>query len=102
MKDVFVSCTIYVVEHAPNSQKAIQNLMAFCRTFLPERHRVEIVDVFMHPERALANKVLLTPTLIIDSSPVRRIVGDLGDSSALRQALGLDSQRPEAFGGTDA
>ena len=103
MSDVFVSCTIYVVEHAPNSRHAVQNLTDFCRTFLPGRHRIEIVDVSLHPERAIADKVLLTPTLIIDSSsPARRIIGDLSDGGVLRQALGFDIQPPEALGGSDA
>jgi circadian clock protein KaiB len=103
MSDVFVSCTIYVVEHAPNSQHAVRNLTDFCRSFLPGRHRIEIVDVFLHPDRALADKILLTPTLIIDSSsPARRIVGDLSDGGILRQALGLNIRLPEARGGSDA
>jgi circadian clock protein KaiB len=103
MRDVLVSCTIYVVEHAPNSQNAIRNLTDFCRTFLPGHHRIEIVDVFLHPERALADKILLTPTLIIgSSSSARRIVGDLSEGGVLRQALGLNIQLPETLGGSDA
>ncbi len=103
MSDAFVFCTIYVVENAPNSQQAIRNLTDFCRTFLPGRHRIEIVDVFLHPERALAEKIVLTPTLMITSfSPARRIVGDLSDSGVLQQAFGLDIQPPGARGGINA
>lgn len=91
-----VSCRMYVVEHAPNSQRAVQNLTAFCQAHLPERHRIEIIDVFMHPERALADRILLTPTLVVDStSPARRIVGDLSDGSILQQVLNF------ALGGSD-
>jgi circadian clock protein KaiB len=91
-----VSCRIYVVEHAPNSQRAIQNLTAFCRAHLPELHRIEIIDVFTHPERALADKILLTPTLVVDSPlPARRVVGDLSDGTILRQALTFGPEAPE-------
>jgi len=103
MSDLLFSCTIYVVQHAPNSQHATRNLTDFCSAFLPDRHRIEIVDVFAHPERALADKILFTPTLIIDSSsPARRIVGDLSDADVLRQAFSLDIQPPRAQGGSDA
>jgi circadian clock protein KaiB len=91
-----VSCRIYVVEHAPNSQRAIQNLTTFCRVYLPERHHIEIIDVFAHPERALADKILLTPTLVIDAPlPARRVVGDLSDGTILQQALTFGLEGPD-------
>jgi len=103
MNDVFLSCRIYVVENAPNSQRALQNLTTFCRTYLPDKHKIEIVDVFAHPERALAERVLLTPTLVIDLPlPARRIVGDLSDGKLLRQALNIDTRGPDARASTDA
>ncbi len=98
-----VSCRIYVVEHAPNSQRAIQNLTAFCRAHLRERHRIEIIDVFAYPERALADKILLTPTLVIDTPlPARRVVGDLSDGTILRQALTLDLDASDDRASPDA
>ena len=98
-----VSCRIYVVGHAPNSQRAIQNLTALCRAHLPERHRIEIIDVFVQPDRALADKILLTPTLVIDTPfPARRVVGDLSDGTILRQALTLDLDASEDRVGPDA
>jgi len=55
---------------------------------------VEIVDVFKNPERALAEKVLLTPTLVIVTPPRQVIVGDLSDVEVLRGAPGSREDRP--------
>ncbi len=87
-----VDFKLYVVGHAPNSQRAIANLTALCRQHLPDRHHIEIVDVFEHPKRALDEGVMLTPLLIMPSAlPVVRIVGDLTEPSAVLRALGIDA-----------
>ena len=97
MTDVAVSFRIYVAGQAPNSRRAQANLTAFCRQFLADRHAIEVVDVLAEPDRALAEKVLLTPTLaILAPLPVRMIVGDLSDAAVLRQALGPELDEPGA------
>jgi len=81
---------LYVAGDAPNSALAIANLAAFCRANLPDRHEIEIVDVFREPQRALAESIFLTPTvLVLAPPPVRRIVGTLSHSLTLLLALGL-------------
>ncbi|GAC1633702.1 MAG: hypothetical protein NVS9B10_29240 [Nevskia sp.] len=81
---------LYVAGDAPNSGLALANLMAFCRAHLADRHEIEIVDVFEHPKRALAQGVFLTPTLHkLEPLPDRRIVGTLTQTQTLLQALGL-------------
>ena len=82
---------LYVADDAMNSVEAVANLTAFCRTHLPERHEIEVVDVFREPKRALADNVLMTPTLIkLAPPPLRRVVGTLSQSGTLRQVLGLE------------
>jgi len=82
---------LYVADDALNSARAVANLTALCRERLPGRHEIEVVDVFQHPERALADQIFLTPTLIkLAPSPVRRIVGSLGQTQNVLQALGLE------------
>ena len=48
---------LYVAARLPNSQRALANLTEFCRQHLADRHRIEVVDVFESPERALADNV---------------------------------------------
>jgi circadian clock protein KaiB len=90
MTDDTVRLRLYIAGDAPNSLRAMANLTAFCRSHLPGRHEIEIVDVFESPARALADQVLLTPALAIVSPPQpRMIVGDLSQTGPLRQALGI-------------
>lgn len=81
---------LYVAGTGPNSTAALSNLHELCRTHLPDRHEIEVVDVFRHPERALADGVLLTPMLVkLSPAPVRTIIGSLTQHDSLLQALGL-------------
>ena len=82
---------LYVAGDAQNSVMAIANLKAICREHLPDRHTIEVVDVFREPKRALEHGIFMTPTLIrCTPSPVRRVVGTLSQTQPVLQALGLD------------
>lgn len=81
---------LYVVGGAPNSVQAIANLEAICREYLKEGHRLEVVDVLEHPRRALADGVLVTPSLAkLAPRPRANLVGNLSDRSKVLLALGL-------------
>jgi circadian clock protein KaiB len=82
---------LYVAGDAQNSAHALANLNAICRTHLRDRHDIEIVNVFREPKRALADGILMTPTLVkLAPSPApRRIVGTLSQTQPVLQALGL-------------
>jgi circadian clock protein KaiB len=81
---------LYVAGDAQNSAQAIANLDALCREHLPDRHTIEIVDVFRQPERALAESIFMTPTLVkLAPHPVRTIVGTLSQTQPVLHALGL-------------
>lgn len=81
---------LYVAGEAPNSVQAIANLAALCRVHLPDRHEIEIVDVFREPKRALAESIFMTPTLVVLMPlPVRRIVGTLSRTQTVLLTLGL-------------
>jgi circadian clock protein KaiB len=82
---------LYIAGDAQNSAQAIANLAAICRGHLRDGHEVEVVDVFLEPERALADRILMTPTLVIlTPGPVRRIVGNLSQPASVLHALGLE------------
>jgi circadian clock protein KaiB len=83
---------LYVMGDTQNSVEAISNLTALCETYIPDRHEIEYVDVSLHPERALADGIFMTPTLIkLAPSPTRMIVGTLSKSHPVIQALGLNA-----------
>ena len=81
---------LYVAGDTRNSAQAVANLSALCNSHLPDRHEIELVDVFREPKRALKDHIFMTPTLIkIAPSPSGRIVGTLSESRLVLQALGL-------------
>jgi circadian clock protein KaiB len=83
---------LYVADSAQNSAQAVVNLTALCRAHLPDRHEIEVVDVFREPKRALADGIFMTPTLIkFAPSPVRRVVGSLSQTQTVLHALGLET-----------
>ncbi len=83
---------LYVAGDGPNSSQARTNLAALCRTCLPDRHQIEIVDVYKEPKRALADRIFMTPTLVrMSPAPVLAIVGSLSDTQSVLQALGMET-----------
>lgn len=81
---------LYVAGDALNSVQALANLTALCQAHLPGRHEIDVVDVFQEPQRALADGIFMTPTLVkLAPSPVQSIIGTLSQTPAVLLALGL-------------
>lgn len=86
---------LYVANSASNSVQAIANLEAICQQYLKGHYQLEIVDVFEQPLRALADGVIVTPSLLkLSPPPAARVVGNLSDTSKVRLALGLHGKTP--------
>jgi hypothetical protein len=74
-------------------------------TFSPSARRpsadVEVVDVLSEPERAEADRIMATPTVLrLSPDPVCRVIGDLSDFALAGAALGL-TFAPRAVHGND-
>src|SRR5688572_32839755 len=81
---------LYIAGAAPNSVQAIANLEAICREHLKGGHRLEVVDVLEHPGRAMADGVLVTPSLAkLFPLPAAGVVGNLSDTAKVLLTLGL-------------
>lgn len=86
---------LYVAGDALNSAQARANLAALCSAHLSGRYQIDIVDVFKEPKRALADAILMTPTLVkLAPLPERTIVGTLGQTQKVLEALGLPGLNP--------
>jgi circadian clock protein KaiB len=95
-KDVQGSYTfrLYIVAETQNSAQAIANITAICAKHLADHYEIEIVDVLREPERALAENIFMTPTLIkLKPIPILKIVGTLSQTLPVLQALGLEVAR---------
>ena len=79
-KETELVLRLYVAGHAPNSLRAIANARAICDEHFASRHELEVVDLLEHPRRALADGIIVTPTLLkLLPLPVQRVIGDLSD-----------------------
>ena len=84
-----VKLRLSVTGSAPNSIAALANMKAV-RAALDEDHELEIVDVLERTERALADDVLVTPTLLkLAPRPPCRIVGNLSNIHQVLSSLGI-------------
>lgn len=100
MSEEFFSFRLYVTGDERNSREAMHNLAELCETHLAGRHEIEIVDLCLVPERALAEEIYMTPTLVSMSPyPGRRIVGTLSNTEPILQILGLGSAQRRVFAG---
>ncbi len=82
---------LYVADDTLNSGQAVANLRAICNRYLAGRHNIELVDVFKEPDRALEDRIFMTPTLVkLAPGPVEKIVGTLSQTSLVLQVLGVE------------
>ena len=80
---------LYIAGSAPNSLLAIANVKAICDEHFAARHELEIVDLLDHPGRALADGIIVTPTLLkLLPLPVQRLIGNLSDRRQVLVTLG--------------
>ena len=85
-----VVMVLYITDSGPNSVRAVANLEAICRDHLKDNFRLEIIDVLKYPLRALADGVVVTPSLAkLFPLPIATVVGNLSDRSGVLRALGV-------------
>ena len=83
---------LYIVSGAPNSIAARANLADILATLEDDAYALEVVDCAAQPKRALADGVLVTPTLLkLAPRPAQTIIGSLSDRKSVVEALGLEA-----------
>jgi circadian clock protein KaiB len=81
---------IYVSGGAPNSVRALANLYAICHKHFPTSHSIEVIDILKEPLRALADAILVSPTVVkLSPAPEQQIIGNLSEEEEVLRALGL-------------
>lgn len=79
---------LYIAGNAPNSVRAMANAKAICHEHYGDAHEIEVVDLIDHPQRALDDGIIVTPTLLkLLPLPVSRVIGNLSDMNAVLLAL---------------
>lgn len=83
---------LYVAGSTPRSIRAITNLKAICEAHLENRYELTVVDLYLTPELAKENQIVVAPMLVRRSpEPVRRMSGDLSNIARVLTTLGLPS-----------
>ena len=81
---------LYVAGTGAKSLRAIQIITRLCETELAGKYRLEIVDVYRQPARAIEDQIVAIPTLIKRApGTIKRLVGDLSQEARVRIGLGL-------------
>lgn len=84
------SFRLYVAGQSPNSALAETNLRALWAEHWTGPARLELIDVLKSPARALADGIVVTPTLVrLTPTPRVSLIGALTDTARVRAALGL-------------
>jgi hypothetical protein len=81
-----VQLLLFVAVGSPRSTMAIENIRRELSTAAGAGFALEIIDVHEYPDLALAQQVLVTPTLLAPACS-RRLVGDLGATIELQYFL---------------
>jgi circadian clock protein KaiB len=80
---------LYVAGKAPNSVRAIANARAICDEHFAAQHELEVIDMLEEPERALADAIIVSPTLLkLRPLPVQRVIGNLSNTDQVLLVLG--------------
>ena len=81
---------LYVRGSTQRSRAAIRGLHALLARLDGNDHRHEIINVLQDPDEAEDEDMLASPTLVrVWPPPRNRVVGDLSDTRAVADALGL-------------
>lgn len=79
---------LYIAGSAPNSLRANGNAKAICEEYFQGVYSLEVVDIIAAPRRALADGIIVTPTLLrLAPLPVLRVIGNLSDTDRVLMVL---------------
>ena len=86
---------LYVAGKTRRSRQAEDELWRMLTEEIAGEHELEVIDVLDEPEKAEADHILATPTVIRQlPPPVRRIIGELSDHQKVLISLDLDPDGP--------
>ena len=84
---------LYVAGATDRSRQAILRARQLCATELNGNFELKVIDVYQQPILARDGHIVATPTLVREfPKPVRRLIGDLANTSSLFVGLDLDTK----------
>jgi circadian clock protein KaiB len=84
---------LYVAGATDRSRRAILRARRLCETELKGHYDLEVIDVYQQPILARDGQIVATPTLVREfPQPVRRLIGNLANTTGLFVGLDLDTK----------
>jgi circadian clock protein KaiB len=86
---------LFITGQTPRSTLAMENIQRICEDHLHGRYKLDVIDIYQHPDLAVSAQIVAAPTVLkISPDPPRRIIGDMSDTD--RVLAGLDLPRRAA------
>lgn len=84
---------LYVAGATERSRRAILRARQLCETEFDGNCELEVIDIYQQPILARDGQIVATPTLVKElPRPVRRLIGDLSNTSRILAGLDLPDQ----------
>lgn len=84
---------LYIVEATPASRALVDRMKTVLDGALKDNYTLEIVNILKNPEIAVKEKILASPTLVMElPPPPQRIVGNIKDEKDLLISLKIFDQ----------
>jgi len=81
---------LYVSGMSRKSMEAIENIRTLCSNFSAETYKLEIIDIYQHPELASQDHIVFSPCLIkLSPLPKKVMIGTLYNTDRIKTILGL-------------
>jgi len=84
---------LYVAGATNRSRQAVLRARQLCETELGDGFELQVIDVYQQPILARDGQIVATPTLVREfPAPVRRLIGNLADTTGLFVGLDLNTK----------
>jgi len=84
---------LYVAGASERSRRAVLRARQLCEVEFPDNFELEVIDVYQRPILARDGQIVATPTLVrAFPPPVRRLIGNLANSTSLFVGLDLGAK----------
>lgn len=81
---------LYVAGMSPKSMDAIENIKRLCDEHVDGAFELEIIDIYKHPEQAIGQQIVFSPSLIKKLPLPRKVlVGNFSDTEKVIRSLGI-------------
>lgn len=83
---------LYIAGMSSRSTLAVERIRAICERYLPGRHELTIIDLYLQPAEARRAQIVVAPTLVKQCPIPRRLfIGDMTDEKRILLGLNIAS-----------